>query len=132
MSDLKVSRVLFEFETIIKDHSFYLEELENIVSIPDFDVDKAERLIKRMRRLRRDLERGISVITRNIDLMNEKQTKEEALGILNYLMVVGLKEEKDIINQMKENMNRRGVSNDLEKDLDQLQRILNSISRFSF
>ncbi|BBG24227.1 hypothetical protein [Sulfuracidifex tepidarius] len=132
MSDIKVSRVLFEFETIIKDHSFYLEELENMVSIPDFDVDKAERVIKRMRRLRRDLERGITVITQNVDFMNEKQTKEEALGILNYLMVVGLKEEKDTINQLKENMNRRGITNDLEKDLDQLQRILNSISRFSF
>ncbi|WP_054845092.1 hypothetical protein [Sulfuracidifex tepidarius] len=59
MSDIKVSRVLFEFETIIKDHSFYLEELENMVSIPDFDVDKAERVIKRMRRLRRTL-RGVS------------------------------------------------------------------------
>ncbi|WP_054845093.1 hypothetical protein [Sulfuracidifex tepidarius] len=72
------------------------------------------------------------MITQNVDFMNEKQTKEEALGILNYLMVVGLKEEKDTINQLKENMNRRGITNDLEKDLDQLQRILNSISRFSF
>jgi hypothetical protein len=132
MSDLKVNRVLFEFETMIKDHSFYLEQLQNVVDIPQFDVEKAERLVKRMRRLRRELEKGVSIIAQNVEFMREEKTKEEALGILNYLMVVGLKDEKEMLTQLRENMNSRGISNDIDTDIDQIQRILNSISRFSF
>jgi hypothetical protein len=132
MSDTKVSRILFEFETIIKDHSFYLDELQNMIEIPEFDVEKAERLIKRMRRVRRDLERGINVITQNVESMSETNMKEEALGILNYLMTVGLKEEKEMLMQLKDSLTKRGVQNDLEKDVNQIQRILNNISRFSF
>ncbi|MCY0850570.1 hypothetical protein [Sulfuracidifex metallicus] len=132
MSDIKVSRILFEFETIIKDHSFYLDELQNMIEIPEFDVEKAERLIKRMRRVRRDLERGINVITQNVESMSETNMKEEALGILNYLMTVGLKEEKEMLMQLKDGLTKRGIQNDLEKDVDQIQRILNNISRFSF
>ncbi|MUN28325.1 hypothetical protein GC250_02320 [Sulfolobus metallicus DSM 6482 = JCM 9184] len=132
MSDIKVSRILFEFETIIKDHSFYLDELQNMIEIPEFDVEKAERLIKRMRRVRRDLERGINVITQNVESMSETNMKEEALGILNYLMTVGLKEEKEMLMQLKDSLTKRGIQNDLEKDVDQIQRILNNISRFSF
>jgi hypothetical protein len=132
MSDIKVSRILFEFETIIKDHSFYLDELQNMIEIPEFDVEKAERLIKRMRRVRRDLERGINVITQNVESMSETNMKEEALGILNYLMTVGLKEEEEMLMQLKDSLTKRGIQNDLEKDVDQIQRILNNISRFSF
>jgi len=132
MSDTKVSRILFEFETIIKDHSFYLDELQNMIEIPEFDVEKAERLIKRMRRVRRDLERGINVITQNVESMSETNMKEEALGILNYLMTVGLKEEKEMLMQLKDSLTKRGIQNDLEKDVNQIQRILNNISRFSF
>lgn len=76
-SDMAISRVLFDFETIINDHTEYLNELENLVTFPEPDIGKATRLVRRMRRVRKELLQGLEVIIQNIDKTSDTKIKEE-------------------------------------------------------
>ncbi|AAK40766.1 hypothetical protein SULI_07275 [Saccharolobus solfataricus] len=131
-SDMVISRVLFDFETIINDHTEYLNELENLVAFPNPDIGKATRLVRRMRRVRKELFQGLEVIIQNIDKTTDNQIKEEALGLVNYLVIVGLKDEKELLNNLNNYLKGKGVNIEIDKDLEQIEKIMNSVSHLNF
>ncbi|ADX82987.1 hypothetical protein GO599_12725 [Sulfolobus islandicus] len=131
-SDIAISRVLFDFETIINDHTEYLNELENLVTFPEPDIGKATRLVRRMRRVRKELFQGLEVIIQNIDKTSDTKIKEEALGLVNYLVIVGLKDEKELLNSLNNYLKDKGVNMEIDKDLEQIDKIMNSMSHLNF
>ncbi|ACP35788.1 conserved hypothetical protein [Sulfolobus islandicus Y.G.57.14] len=131
-SDMAISRVLFDFETIINDHTEYLNELENLVTFPEPDIGKATRLVRRMRRVRKELFQGLEVIIQNIDKTSDTKIKEEALGLVNYLVIVGLKDEKELLNSLNNYLKDKGVNMEIDKDLEQIDKIMNSMSHLNF
>lgn len=130
-NETKVSITLSHFESLIEDHSVYLNELENILVIPEVDYEKAVRILRRMRRVRRDLYTGIKTIIENIDYVEDKKLKEEALGIVSYLNLIGFKDEKEILQNLDDQAKKLGYNLDIDNDIKQLDEILSVISKIS-
>ncbi|BDB97572.1 hypothetical protein [Saccharolobus caldissimus] len=131
-SDREVSRILLNFETVIEDHTVYLNELENLIVFPEPDVEKATRLIRKMRRVRRELSQGLDIIAKNIDNVSDLKIKEEALGLVNYLVIVGFKDEKDMLTTLNNYLKSKGIDLQLDKDIEQITSIINRISHLNF
>ncbi|MEM3280824.1 MAG: hypothetical protein QXR34_02440 [Saccharolobus sp.] len=131
-SDIIVSRILLNFETVIEDHTNYLNELENLVAFTDLDVEKVMRLLKRMRRVRRELSKGLDVIVKNINEVSDSKIREEALGLINYLAIIGLKDEKELLSTLNIHLKDKGINLEIDKDIEQITKIINSMSHLNF
>ncbi|MEM0016229.1 MAG: hypothetical protein QXQ01_00650 [Saccharolobus sp.] len=131
-SDIIVSRILLNFETVIEDHTNYLDELENLVAFTDPDVEKVMRLLKRMRRVRRELSKGLDVIVKNINEVSDSKIREEALGLINYLAIIGLKDEKELLSTLNIHLKDKGINLEIDKDIEQITKIINSMSHLNF
>ena len=131
-SDIIVSRILLNLETVIEDHTNYLNELENLVAFTDPDVEKVMRLLKRMRRVRRELSKGLDVIVKNINEVSDSKIREEALGLINYLAIIGLKDEKELLSTLNIHLKNKGINLEIDKDIEQITKIINSMSHLNF
>ncbi|MEM1629680.1 MAG: hypothetical protein QW214_02360 [Saccharolobus sp.] len=131
-SDIIVSRILLNLETVIEDHTNYLNELENLVAFTDPDVEKVMRLLKRMRRVRRELSKGLDVIVKNINEVSDSKIREEALGLINYLAIIGLKDEKELLSTLNIYLKNKGINLEIDKDIEQITKIINSMSHLNF
>ncbi|MDT7902051.1 hypothetical protein DDW13_08255 [Acidianus hospitalis] len=130
-SDTQVNIALTHFETLIEDHSTYLNELENLSVIPQMDMDRVMRIIKRMRKIRKDLELGINTILTHIDSVGNSRIKEEAIGIISYLNIVGFKDEKEILQKLSTQAKEMGYDINVDDDIKQIDNILSKISKIS-
>ncbi|MFP3399981.1 hypothetical protein [Acidianus sp.] len=130
-SDTQVNIALTHFETLIEDHSTYLNELENLSVIPQMDMDRVMRIIKRMRKIRKDLELGINTILTHIDSVGNLRIKEEAIGIISYLNIVGFKDEKEILQKLSTQAKEMGYDINVDDDIKQIDNILSKISKIS-
>ncbi|AEE93574.1 conserved hypothetical protein [Acidianus hospitalis W1] len=130
-SDTQVNIALTHFETLIEDHSTYLNELENLSVIPQMDMDRVMRIIKRMRKIRKDLELGINTILTYIDSVGNSRIKEEAIGIISYLNIVGFKDEKEILQKLSTQAKEMGYDINVDDDIKQIDNILSKISKIS-
>lgn len=130
-NEIRVSATLNEFESLIEDHSLYLNELENILVIPEIDYERTLRILKRIRRVRRDLFAGIKTIMENLNNLENQKLKEEALGIISYLNLVGFKDEKELLRNLSDQARRLGYELDVDNDIKQLDEILSIISKIS-
>jgi hypothetical protein len=130
-SDTQVNIALTHFETLIEDHSTYLNELENLSVIPQMDMDRVMRIIKRMRKIRKDLELGINTILTHIDNVGNSRIKEEAIGIISYLNIVGFKDEKEILQKLSTQAKEMGYDINVDDDIKQIDNILSKISKIS-
>ncbi|AWR97142.1 hypothetical protein DFR86_05925 [Acidianus sulfidivorans JP7] len=130
-SEIKINITLNHFESLIEDHSTYLDELENISVIPELDYERLLRILKRMRRVRRDLHSGIKTILENIDQTQNKQLKEEAIGIVSYLNLIGFKDEKEILQNLNNEAKKFGYELNIDEDIKQIDEILSLISKIS-
>lgn len=130
-SDTQVNIALTHFETLIEDHSTYLNELENLSAIPQMDMDRIMRIIKRMRKIRKDLELGINTILTHIDSVGNSRIKEEAIGIISYLNIVGFKDEKEILQKLSTQAKEMGYDINVDDDIKQIDNILSKISKIS-
>ncbi|MCY0874270.1 hypothetical protein D1867_04885 [Acidianus infernus] len=130
-SDTQVNIALTHFETLIEDHSTYLNELENLSAIPQMDMDRVMRIIKRMRKIRKDLELGINTILTHIDSVGNSRIKEEAIGIISYLNIVGFKDEKEILQKLSTQAKEMGYDINVDDDIKQIDNILSKISKIS-
>ena len=131
-SDIIVSRILLNLETVIEDHTNYLNESENLVAFTDPDVEKVMRLLKRMRRVRRELSKGLDVIVKNINEVSDSKIREEALGLINYLAIIGLKDEKELLSTLNIYLKNKGINLEIDKDIEQITKIINSMSHLNF
>lgn len=130
-SDTQVNIALTHFETLIEDHSTYLNELENLSVIPQMDMNRVMRIIKRMRKIRKDLELGINTILTHIDSVGNSRIKEEAIGIISYLNIVGFKDEKEILQKLSTQAKEMGYDINVDDDIKQIDNILSKISKIS-
>lgn len=130
-NETKVSIILTQFESLIEDHSTYLNELENILVIPEIDYEKAIRLLRRMRRVRKDLYSGIKTMAENLGNIQDQKLKEEALGILSYLHIIGFKDEKEMLQNLNDQAKKLGYDIDVENDIRQIDEIIAFISKIN-
>ncbi len=130
--ELKILKVLKDFEEFIEDHSQYLEELENMVAIAEPDYDRAVRIIRRMRRVRKNILEGTTIILQNISEVKDPNIKEESIGIVSYLQLIGLRDEKDLLKSLNEIIKKSGYDLNIQNDIEQLDNAIASLSKLSF
>jgi hypothetical protein len=130
--ELKILRVLKDFEEFIEDHSQYLQELENMIAIAEPDYNRAVRIIRRIRRVRKNILEGTSIILQNISEVKDPNIKEESIGIVSYLQLIGLKDEKELLRSVNELVKKAGYDLDIQADIEQLDNAIASLSKLSF
>ncbi|AWR94560.1 hypothetical protein [Acidianus brierleyi] len=130
--ELKILKVLKDFEEFIEDHSQYLEELENMIAIAEPDYNRAVRIVRRIRRVRKNILEGTSIILQNISEVKDPNIKEESIGIVSYLQLIGLKDEKDLLRSLNELVKKSGYDLDIQSDIEQLDGAIASLSKLSF
>jgi phosphomevalonate kinase len=131
-NELEISRILTLFEETIEEHSNVLDDLENILSFPSLDQNKIEIITKKLRRIRNKIRKGIEVLMKNFNGIENNNLKEETLGILNYLYNIGLKDEIELLNKLKELCDKGDIKVEVEKDIIQLREFVDKLSHFSF
>jgi len=131
-SEIEVLRVLLSFEQLIEEHSEVLERLENLLAFPQVDLDKAYLLTKRLKKIRREIRKGIDIILKNYDKLIQTQLKEETYGICNYLKEIGIPEELEILERLKESAERTGSSLDLTNDIQEAREFMEKLTQFNF
>lgn len=129
-SDIEIGRVLLQFDQVIEEHNSYLEELENLIELPNAETDRINRILKKMRRTRREILNGISNIVKHITTSNDSKIKEEALGIMNYFYVVGIKDEENALRRVMEI--DFSFKDDIEKDIEILEKIKSLVMQFIY
>jgi len=130
--EIKILKVLKDFEEFIEDHSKYLEELENMIAIAEPDYNRAVRIIRRIRRVRKNILEGTNIILQNISEVKDPNIKEESIGIVSYLQLIGLKDEKDLLRSLNELVKKSGYDLDIQSDIEQLDTAIASLSKLSF
>lgn len=129
-SDIEIGRVLLQFDQVIEEHNSYLTELENLIELPNIETDKVMRILRRMRRTRRQILGGISSIVNHISQSNDNKLKEEALGIMNYFYVVGINDEEIALRKIIEK--EATFKEDIEKDIEMLEKIKSLVMQFIY
>lgn len=131
--EVEISRILLYLESVVEDHSNYLEELENILAFPpqSMDLKRLEIILKRMRRTRKDIASSMNVIISNLNKVTDKNLKEEALGILSYFYLVGFNDEKNLLTSLRENALKVGYEIDISKDLAEIDELRSKMEKFS-
>jgi len=129
-SDIEIGRVLLLFDEVVEEHNSYLEELENLLELPTLDKDRVQRLLKRLRRTRKEILEGINSITAHINNSKDAKIKEEALGIINYFYVVGINDEEEALRKLL-TLNS-SMKDEIENDISMLERIKSLIVQFIY
>ena len=129
-SDLEISRVLLHFDEIVEEHNSYLEDLENLLELPTIDKERVNRLLKRLRRTRKEILEGISSIVVHINNSKDAKIKEEALGIMNYFYVVGINDEEEVLRKLLALDST--MKNEIENDISTLERIRSLVIQFIY
>ncbi|MEM1626106.1 MAG: hypothetical protein QXV69_02310 [Sulfolobaceae archaeon] len=130
--EIEVSRVLISFEQIIEEHSEVLQRLENLLSFPQIDIDKANLLTKRLKRLRKEIKKGIDIILKNYQKLARSELKEEAYGICSYLREIGIPDEIELLEKLRDNARENGYILDLSSDIKEAREFIEKLSQFSF
>ena len=129
-SDIEIGRVLLRFDEVVEEHNSYLEELENLLELPTLDKDRVQRLLKRLRRTRKEILEGINSITAHINNSKDIKIKEEALGIINYFYVVGINDEEEALRKLL--ALDSSMKEEIENDISMLERIKSLIVQFIY
>ncbi|EHP69599.1 MAG: hypothetical protein RXS23_03090 [Metallosphaera yellowstonensis] len=132
MSEARVKETLTKFEEVIDNHSANLGQLENMLAINVIDLDRCHRLLKRIRRTRREIYEGMKTIVENIGGVVDRQTREESIGIISYLGMVGLKDELELLKGLQDVMKKNGESIDINDDVKQIMELMDMASKLSF
>jgi len=129
-SDLEIGRVLLQFDEIVEEHNSYLEELENMLELSTIDKERVIRLLKRLRRTRREILNGITSISSHINNSKDSKIKEEALGIMNYFYIVGINDEEKALRKVITFDST--MKDEIENDISALERIKSLVMQFIY
>ncbi|QKQ99781.1 hypothetical protein GWK48_04710 [Metallosphaera tengchongensis] len=128
----RVREVLTKFEEIIENHSNNLSQLENMLAINQLDVDRCNRIVKRVRRTRKELSDGLKIIIEHFDSISDKTIREETLGIVSYLNLIGFSDEMELLKALEKQMKNAGAQIDIGDDIQQLNVLMELTSKLSF
>ncbi|EWG08277.1 MAG: hypothetical protein ASUL_01450 [Candidatus Aramenus sulfurataquae] len=131
-NEVKVLKVLKDFEQYVEDHSLYLQEIENLIAINRPDYERATRLLRRIRRVRKNLIQGAKIIMENISQVSDPKVKEESIGIVSYLSTVGFRDERELLINLNDVMKKSGQDLGINEDIQQLNDAMSSLSKLSF
>jgi hypothetical protein len=131
-NEVKVLKVLKDFEQYVEDHSLYLQEIENLIAINRPDYERATRLLRRIRRVRKSLIQGAMIIMENISQVSNPKVKEESIGIVSYLSTVGFRDERELLINLNDVMKKSGQDLGINEDIQQLNEAMSSLSKLSF
>ena len=129
-SDLEIGRVLLHFDEVVEEHNSYLEELENLLELPTVDKERVARLLKRLRRTRKEILEGINSIVIHINNSKDAKIKEEALGIMNYFYVVGINDEEEVLRKLLALDST--MKDEIENDISMLEKIKSLVMQFIY
>jgi len=129
-SEIEIGRVLLHFEQVVEEYHLTLEELENYLTFPEIEQEKLEKLLRRLRRNRRQLLNGIQVIVNHVNNVTNNKMKEEALGLLNYLYIVGLNDDEKALIKAKEK--ETNLAEEINRDLEIVSKIRSLILKFVY
>ncbi|BCS91900.1 hypothetical protein L3N51_00218 [Metallosphaera sp. J1] len=128
----KIRDVLVKFEEIIENHSNNLNQLENLIAINQPDVERCHRIVKRIRRTRKELYDGLKVIIEHYPSLKDEKIKQETLGIVSYLNLIGFTDEMELLRSAEDLLRKAGVSLNIQADLTQLEELVKMTSKLSF
>lgn len=129
-SEIEIGRVLLHFEQVVEEYHLTLEELENYLTFPEIEQEKLDKLLRKLRRNRRQLFNGIQVIVNHVNSVTDNKMKEEALGLLNYFYMVGLNDDEKALIKAKEKDS--SLSEEINKDLEIVTKIRSLILKFVY
>ena len=129
-SDLEIGRVLLRFDEVVEEHNSYLEELENLLELPSIDKERVIRLLKRLRRTRKEILNGINSISIHINNSKDAKIREEALGIMNYFYIVGINDEENVLRKVITLDST--MKDEVENDISALERIKSLVMQFIY
>ncbi|QGR18996.1 hypothetical protein [Stygiolobus azoricus] len=129
-SEIEIGRVLLHFEQVVEEYHLTLEELENYLTFPEIEQEKLDKLLRKLRRNRRQLFNGIQVIVNHVNNVTDNKMKEEALGLLNYFYMVGLNDDEKALIKAKEKDS--SLSEEINKDLEIVTKIRSLILKFVY
>jgi hypothetical protein len=89
-----------------------------------------EKLLRRLRRNRRQLLNGIQVIVNHVNNVTNNKMKEEALGLLNYFYIVGLNDDEKALMKAKEK--ETNLAEEINRDLEIVSKIRSLILKFVY
>ncbi|AWR99551.1 hypothetical protein [Metallosphaera hakonensis] len=131
-SEQKIRDVLVKFEEVIQNHSDNLAQLENIIAINQPDVERCTRIVRRMRRTRKEIYDGLRIILDHFSFVSDLRIKEETQGIVNYLGLIGFNDEIELLKSAEILLRKVGVTLDIREDIDQLEKLIEMTSKLSF
>ena len=132
MSEANVSRALIYLEKVVEEHHLLVERLENLVLLDEPDEEETVRVLKELRNKRRELYESFKTIAENLEYVTYRQTREEALGLLNYYYAVMLPDETNALSEVPKKANLSHLKEDIEKDVAMINRIKKLIMQFVY
>ena len=132
MSEANVSRALLYLEKVVEEHHLLVERLENLLLLDGPDEEETVRVLKELRNKRRELYESFKTIVENLEYVTYRQTREEALGLLNYYYAVMLPDEINALSEVPKKANLSHLKEDIEKDIAMINRIKKLIIQFVY
>jgi len=132
MSEANASRALLYLEKVVEEHHLLVERLENLLLVDEPDEEETVRVLEELRNKRRELYEGFKTIVENLEYVTYRQTREEALGLLNYYYAVMLPDEINALSEVPKKANLSQLKEDIEKDIAMINRIKKLIVQFVY
>jgi|GEM_PF-641428 aryl carrier-like protein len=127
-----IDQAFSELDEILEEHTNCLEEGENLLASGYLDSDRASKLLLKMRRTRGKLLSEIKRIIENLESTKNREMRDMALGVLNYLALVGLDDEINIITEISRRMHEESGNREFEEDISQIKAMKERLLQFSF
>jgi hypothetical protein len=132
MSEVNVSKALLYLEKVVEEHHLLVERLENLLLLDEPDDEETVRVLKELRDKRRELYESFKTLADNLEYVTYRQTREEALGLLNYYYAVMLPDEIKALSEVPKKANLSHLEEDIEKDIAMIDRIKKLIIQFVY
>jgi hypothetical protein len=132
MSEANASRALLYLEKVVEEHHLLVERLENLILLDEPDEEETVRVLKELRNKRRELYESFKTLAENLEYVTYRQTREEALGLLNYYYAVMLPDEINALSEVPKKANLSHLKEDIEKDIAMINRIKKLIMQFVY
>ncbi len=132
MSEANASRALLYLEKVVEEHHLLVERLENLILLDEPDEEETVRVLKELRNKRRELYESFKTLAENLEYVTYRQTREEALGLLNYYYAVMLPDEINALSEVPKKANLSHLKEDIEKDIVMINRIKKLIMQFVY
>jgi len=132
MSEANVSKALLYLEKVVEEHHLLVERLENLLLLDEPDDEETVRVLKELRDKRRELYESFKTLADNLEYVTYRQTREEALGLLNYYYAVMLPDEIKALSEVPKKANLSHLEEDIEKDIAMIDRIKKLIIQFVY